>query len=265
MTDAEVQEMAEDYRSEGDLDFFFREFRNLPIAGETAVFRAPFKYWDEMVIDPKNPDAPAVKFIDSIPYLEKAVIVDPAKTVNIASAESAIVGVGFSASKQAILQLDTVHAKLEPDQLYKEAWLMAKKLNTVTIACETTSLELFIEQPFNTYLRLKGFPPIIPLKAQGHKQDRIKELSPFYRLGYIYHHPEKAIHSVLESQLISFPRSKLWDVMDAWAYFLKLFNLTNRMFLMSETEDTKAFEEEIAMLDSMDQGMEAFDSYDLSP
>ncbi len=269
MTTEQVRELAEDHREEGDLDFFFREYRNIPIAGETAVFRREhFKYWDMKVPGPRsteNPDPQEVKFIDTIPYLEKAVIVDPAKTVNIASAESAVLGIGFSASKKAVLQLDCIHAKLEPDEIYNEAWMMAQRLGTYIIACETTSLELFIEMPFNAFLRLKGYPPIVPLKAQGHKQDRIRELSPFYRLGYIYHHPDSKIHAPLENQLLAFPRSKLWDVMDAWAYFLKLFHLSNRMFIMDEQEDAKAFEEELAMLDKMDEGLEDFDSYALSP
>ena len=264
MSDAEVVDLAEDHRLEGDLDFFFREFRNLPIAGETAVFRQEhFKYWDEKVT---TKEGVTTIFKETIPYLENSVIVDPAKTVNIASAESAILGAGFSAAKKAILQLDCIHAKLEPDQIYKEAWMMAVRLNTHVIAVETTSLELFIEQPFNTFLRLKGFPPIIPLKAQGHKQDRIKELSPFYRMGFIYHHPDKKIHGPLESQLISFPRSRLWDVMDGWAYLLKLYNLTNRMFVMDMEEDNKAFENELAMMDKMDEGIDELDDYyELAP
>ena len=263
MTDEQIAEKVADHREEGDLDFFYREFRNIPIAGETAVFRTEhFKYWDEEVT---KKDGATAKFIDTIPYTEKAVIVDPAKTVNVASAETGILGVGFSASKKAILQLDCIHAKLEPDKIYEEAWLMAQRLGTYKIAVETTSLELFIEYPFNAFLRTKGFPPVETLKAQGHKQDRIKELASFYRLGYIYHHPDKKIHGPLESQLISFPRSKLWDVMDAWAYLLKLFNLSQRMFIMDEQEDTKAFEEEITMLDKMDQGLEDFDYYELSP
>ena len=263
MTTEQVRELAEDHREEGDLDFFYREYRNIPIAGETAVFRTEnFKYWDEEVT---KKDGTKAKFIDSIPYLEKAVIVDPAKTVNIASAETGILGVGFSASKKAILQLDCIHAKLEPDEIYNEAWMMAQRLGTYKIAVETTSLELFIEYPFNAFLKTKGFPPVEALKAQGHKQDRIRELSSFYRLGFIYHHPDKKIHGPLESQLISFPRSKLWDVMDAWAYLLKLFHLSQRMFIMDEQEDAKAFEEELAMLDKMDEGLEDFDSYALSP
>jgi hypothetical protein len=84
-------------------------------------------------------------------------------------------------------------------------------------------------------------------------------------MGFIYHHPDEKIHAPLENQLLAFPRSKLWDVMDAWAYLLKLFHLSNRMFVMDEKEDSKAFEEEIAMLDKMDKGLEDFDQYELSP
>lgn len=237
LNDKQVQALAKRY--EHDLDFFYREFRNLPIAGETASFRKEFfKYWTDDIVKENEP-------------MQKAVIVDPAKTTNMQSAESAIVGVGFNAVKNNIFQLDTENKRVSPDELYYLAWSMAMRLKCRQIAVEVTSLEDYIVYPFNNFLKTKGFPEIISLKAAGKKQDRIKELSGPYRMGNIWHHPNPLIHGPLESQLIAFPRSRLWDVMDAMAYCLKLFKIHDLYFSVPNY-DSNDFDQMIAELDKSD-------------
>lgn len=251
MSTEAVKALADSLRRKGKIDTFFREYRNLPIAGEAAVFRKErFKYWTPELRD-KHP-------------LQKAVIVDPAKTLNVKSADSAIVGVGFS-SRAGLLQLDTVNAKLAPEEIYSTAYEMAMRIGTRTIACETTSLELFITYPFNQFLRKKGFPEIIPLKAQGHKADRIKELAPLYSMGNVWHHPEASVNQALEAQLLAFPRSRFWDVMDAFAYALKLFTIGNINMMMDDIGTNDSFEAKIAEMDKLDRDMAPFDGWHTSP
>ena len=47
-------------------------------------------------------------------------------------------------------------------------------------------------------------------------------------MGSIYHNP--AVCGILETQLLSFPRSKRLDVMDATAYIVELLDVGNRYF-----------------------------------
>lgn len=214
MSTEQVRAKAEAYRRRGLLDVFFREFRNIPIAREGAVFPSEFKYYD-----PKK-EWPA----------ERVVIVDPAKTTNISSDYSAIVVGGFDAETNRIYFMDCVNARLHPEEIYRAAWEMAVRLKTLNIGIEVTSLNEFVTYPFNSFLASKGFPPAIPLKAKGKKEDRIKALAPFYRMGAILHHPAKHIHGPLESQLLSFPRSKHDDVADAFAYILEMLHIGDRFF-----------------------------------
>jgi len=244
MTTPEVKELADRLKRAGQLDLFFQEFRNLAIAGEDAVFKASmFKdhYYDTLEILKSPP-------------LDRIVIVDPAKTVKIHSAYSAIVGIGFDHRKERIYFMDCVNKKLHPDEIYKEAWLMAVRLKTVNIGCEVTSLNEFISYPFNSFLKRKGFPDIVELKARGQKIDRIRALAPFYRQGLIWHNPLPEIHGALEAQLLAYPRSKFWDVMDAFAYCIEMFDLGDRFFV-SQKHDSAAFEAELAMLEDFDAGM----------
>ncbi len=76
---------------------------------------------------------------------------------------------------------------------------------------------------------------------------RIKELVPYYRGGYIYHNASCANTKKLEQQLLMFPRSALWDIMDAEAYIIEMLELGERYF--SPKEDPNDIESEYRELD----------------
>ncbi len=239
-TDEEVAALAESFARRGQLDVFYREYRNLAIAREDAVFTQDlFKHW--------KPEDLEGRFIDRV------VIVDPAKTVKVHSDSTAIECWGFDAIRNRIYLLDLVNAKLYPEQIYEEAYQMALRHKTVNIGMEVTSLNEFITYPFNNFLRARGYPAVVELRARGRKQDRIAQLAPLYRMGAVYHHPEKRIHGPLESQLLTYPRGRHDDCIDCAAYILEMFNLGAKFFSLPEQEDEKALEEELAMLDKMDE------------
>jgi hypothetical protein len=49
MTDEEVRKLYESFKRRGQLDVFYREYRNIPISTETATFKQEmFKYYDEV-------------------------------------------------------------------------------------------------------------------------------------------------------------------------------------------------------------------------
>jgi len=229
-------ELYEEYKRKSQADVFYREYRNIPISTEDAVFKAEyFKYYNEEDIDPKA--------------LMNCVIVDPAKTVQMHSAESGIVGWGIDRSSHKMYVRDVVAGKFHPDELYDEAFKMVQRLNAQILAVEVTSLNEFITQPIKNEMRVRGiFPRFVELKARGHKEDRVKTLSPFYRLGYVYHNPDVARR--LESQLIGFPRSKYWDIMDAAAYVVELMELEGDYFDPMDKYDNP--EDEYADLDNDD-------------
>jgi len=98
---------------------------------------------------------------------------------------------------------------------------------------EETSLNEFIKQPIKNEMFKRGrFFELIWLKARGgmKKELRIKELVPYYRMGYIYHNASCPVIKKLESQLLMFPRSKLWDLMDCLAYIIEMLELGERYF-----------------------------------
>lgn len=225
----ELRKEAEYHRQNGMLDVFYMEYRNMPISKEDTSFRQEyFKYFQPSEIAESD--------------LENFVIVDPAKTAKIQSADSAIVGIGVNYRTNAIYIRDIVSGKMYPDEIYEQLFLMRQRLNAYTVGIEITGLEEFIKQPILNEMQKRKpsdhFDPVW-LKARGGdvegekgKIKRIGSLVPYYRQGYIYHNQSNC--AKLESQLLSFPRSALLDVADATAYIIELLELGQRYFTTPE-------------------------------
>ena len=230
MSDEKVQELFESFLAQGQSDTFAREYQNKPISGIDAAFKSDFfKYYE-----------PA-ELLDN-PSIFYCTIVDPAKTVKLSSADSAVVTIGLDLEKHAIYFHDCTAGKMHPDELYDAMFDQVVRHNSRILAVEVTSLNEFITQPIKNEMRRRGvFPNFVELKARDKKEMRVAQLVPFYRQGYIHHN--KAVSAKLELQLVSFPRSELWDVMDAFAYIIELMELDERYFYAEEVPDEDEFSE----------------------
>lgn len=241
ISDKEVEREVESARANGTLDILYMELRNLPVSRENQSFKQTyFKYYEEKDINPR--------------LLENVIIVDPAKTVQIQNADSAIVGIGVNYSDSSIYFRDCVSGKMYPDEIYEATLEMALRLKAHVIGIEVTGLEEFIKQPFLNEMSRRG-PlytfEVVWLKARGGdpggekgKIKRISSLVPYYRQGYIYHN--KTCCAKLEGQLLSFPRSGLVDVADATAYIIEMLELGGRYFVeaTSVAEQSEDFDPE---------------------
>lgn len=229
ISDEEIKADYERHDRDGLLDIFYREYRNLPMAGKNAMFQKKhFQYitMEELMVKRD---------------VEYVVLADPAKTITDKSADSAIICVGIDTRDNAIYFADCEAGKFLPDQIYDHIFDMAIRWGAHTIAVETTSLHEFIEQPLKNELIRRGLNmEFVWLQARGGskkeegKNNRIGSLAPYYRQGLIYHRRE--ISAKLETQLLSFPRSKLKDVMDVFGYTIQLLDIGDRYFEPAEGE-----------------------------
>ncbi len=238
MPDEDVRKLYEGFKQRNQLDVFYREYRNIPISTENATFKADmFKYYEEPDINPK--------------HMANVVIVDPAKTVQLHSADSAIVCWGIDRTSKKMYFRDCDAGAMYPDELYDRMFDMVVRMNADILAVEVTSLNEFIVQPIKNEMRKRGiFPRLVQLNARGKKEERIAWLAPFYRQGYVYHN--KGISEKLEQQLLTFPRSKKLDVKDAAAYIVALMekeaiyfdpmDLPDDVDEYAELENEKAFD-----------------------
>jgi len=226
MTTAEIKKEVKEHEDLGIIDVFYREMRNKPVASVNAVFKKDyFKYYQEGNLqltsweDPKKEKSDRTEISDLINF----VIIDPAKEVQIHNADTAIVGVGVDRKNGKIFVRDIVSGKMRPDEIYRAAFQMIAKLKAVILAVEVTSLHQWISQPFRNAMRVENvFAEYHELKAVGKKEERIAGMAPYYRKGNVYHN--QLVCGKLEGQLMSFPRSKFLDVMDALGYVPKLLD-----------------------------------------
>jgi len=243
MSAEEVKAEHQRHLEMGQLDVFYREYRNLPTSTEDASFQQSyFRYKGEE------------ELAQSENFIENIVLVDPAKTVKMHSAESAIVCVGIDTKSNALYVRDIDAGKFYPDDLYRRAIDMITRMKARALGVEVTSLNEFITQPFKNELARNNilWCEFIELKARGgnasgSKEQRIRGLVPYYRQGLIYHNPN-ACHG-LEAQLLAFPRSKRWDIMDALAYVIEMLDVGNRFFEAPEDLDDEEMFEELSKSD----------------
>lgn len=231
MTREEIEREYREHERGGKLDVFFREYRNLPISTADPVFHSDsFRYvrdrGDHWEVVSKDDEAGA--YISQKEEIKKqdlfmVTIVDPAKTQKLHSAESAVVTFGVHRSDRRIILCSVISGKFRPDELYDNMFDEVRFHNSRILAVEVTSLHDFISQPIENEMRVRGcFAQYVELNATGKKEDRVAHLAPYYRQGYIYHNVVCAQKA--ESQLLGYPRSKYWDVMDAMAYIVKLMD-----------------------------------------
>ncbi len=249
MTTAEIKEEVEEHRRLGTLDLFYMERRNIPVAKEDAVFKASyFKYFedlgDSLKVEGLNGEIEEIRTYN----LTHITIVDPAKTVKLQNAETCVITLAVDRTSRKIFDREVVSRRMYPDEIYDEMFRQVKQFNSFILGYETTGLSEFISQPIENECRVRNIHPmLVELTAkkgiaERGKIERIATLAPLYRLGYMYHNKNNC--GVLEGQLLGFPRSKLWDVMDAKAYITYIMDKHAVYFDPSdEVEETPVADE----------------------
>lgn len=227
MTDAQLNTELESHRQQGKLHVFFMEYGN-SIRSSDNKFKEQFFQ----------------RYVESDLYLrrdlETVVIADPAKTNTPHSADYAIIGVSLDPKLGRVYVRECINAKMDPEEFYQELFACATRLHARSIGVKITSLNDFITHPLESYMVAKRlFFEMVYLKETGGKSAqsklaRIAALVPYYRMGVIYHNPTNC--SVLEQQLLSYPRSKLLDLMDALADIIQMLSLGNYYLVPGESQ-----------------------------
>lgn len=243
MSNADIAKEWQQHVDAGQTDVFFRELRNLPISTKDSAFRQEYFHYYNLPNDRHRSELDLNLLdveVQRDKNIETVVLLDPAKTVKIHSAESAIIGIGIDLNSAKIFIRDIISEKMYPDEIYDALFGMGTRLGAKVLGIEETSLNEFIRQPIkNEMFRRGSFFELIWLKARGgmKKELRVRELVPYYRGGYIYHNASCAGIKKLEQQLLMFPRSALWDVMDCEAYIIEMLELGDRYFSPKDNPD----------------------------
>lgn len=252
----QVKDLVVKARENGTLDSFAQEMMGLSVSHEDKSFQSNmFKYYNEY--DPE--------FLEELQKGEliSFVIVDYAKTVKMHAADNAIVGVSVNRITGKIYLRQIVAGRFYPDDLYATAIMIARELDAHHICAEVTGLGEFIIQPFTQAIKDAGgkleFHPLRARKGEGEftgrgggKKMRVASLLPSFRKGIVFFN--KVCAGLIETQLLSFPKSKKWDVMDAFGYITQIIDDFYLYFMIDESSvaSDKELEEEDALIEEMD-------------
>lgn len=233
----QMREEVAEARKNGVIDEFYQEKMNLPISTKDSSFKKDyFQYYDET----------EVKLGDNA-KVESVVFVDPNKVSSKTADEGAIVGVGFELDNSRIYVRDVEHGHFKPDELIDRGLSMCMSIRAHTLAIEVTSLHEHVTQPIQNEIIRKGLNiQVEELKARGKKEDRIQAMQPYYKRMQVYHNP--AVCGALEAQLLSFPKSRRDDIMDALAYFVQFMSIGGKFFHLTSDEMIVTPEEEYEKL-----------------
>jgi len=232
MTTEEIKAEYALHREKGKTDLFYMEYMNIPISLEDAIFKPSyFKYFEERgsyllvqndLLGVQEKNAESGEHI-SVKDLVTMVIVDPARTIKLQSAESAVVTISVDRRTGKIFVRDVFAEKVKPDEMYDAMFNAVLMFNAMILAVDVTGLHEFVSQPLQNQMITRGiFPQYVELNAKGDKDMRISTLSPLYRLGQMYHN--KTNCTALESQLQWHPKSKRKDIIDALSYVTKVMD-----------------------------------------
>jgi len=233
ISDEEVKSLYESYKRRGKLYLFSQEMRNMSTPPDQGFKQ---EYFQSYGLHPGSDLEITDAEIDSNPDWESVVLADPAKSLKANAAKCAVIGLSFNFKIGKIVLRDVVNDRFLPDQLYEQMFDMALRIRAHTIGYEETGLKEFISQPLRNAMLMKGlFFNLVPLKARGGQDGRgsgkiarVSSTLPLYRASMMYHNP--AIAHIIEQQLLAFPKSKYWDVMDVLGYITELMEHGDRYF-----------------------------------
>lgn len=261
VSDEWVENKYQELKDEGEVNTFYREYMNMASpGGEDSKFQDEmFRYYDPNKIN-----------LDAKQSIENVILVDIARTTNPESAESAVVGCALDFEnweKPAIYVRDVVAGKMHPDELYDAIFDMGDRINARVLGVEVTGLHEFITYPIkNEMIKRNSRMDLIELHARGGRSEkgkieRIGALVPFYRTGRVFHN--KSATKALETQLLTYPTPKRFDIMDALSYIVELLEKGERYMMPPKDQNVDpkdVVEDEFRELESeyMDPPLDRF-------
>jgi len=252
-TDEWIQEKMGEYSKMGMLDSFAREFMGVPTSSEANFKKEYFRHYSESDL----PDEVSRRLVN-------IVIADPAKTAEKTSCDTAIVVWGIDTIGQRYFLRSVIREHLHMDEIINRILDSAARWRARAIGVEVTGAEEQITYPIkNEMLMRRQICHLEELRAKGKKEHRAATMLPYYRMHRIFH--EKSIAPLIELPLMSFPRCKKWDVIDAASYLPKMLD-AGKLYLQSDDfGDVGSLDEFYRKLKEEDEKAPALSKHEACP
>jgi hypothetical protein len=245
----QVKKLAQEYRDQGLLEVFYREYRNIPIASEEQGFR-PDMFIDYTTLDKDDPRYMTEEQLNRSPDVETVILSDPARTMRKGSANTAIVAVAIHRRTGLLYIRDVIEGQFDPNSMIEAMLDMAENTNALVLAPEVTGLNQYVTWPLeNAMLRRGKHYVLVEVKPRESKTGpkRSGGLVPLYRQGMVLHNGP--VCGGLEKYLMQWPRPEKWDVIDAVAGIIYAMEDGERFLGLIQDLDPAAIEAEYEELE----------------
>jgi hypothetical protein len=233
MTDEDIASEVASYREKGLMDVFAREILCMAISKEDATFKPNyFRYYSEG----------DKKFIDRLPNKINVVIIDPAKKAKATSAKTGQVVWAIDVETNMLSLRYAASERIHPDEQVNQAIDLAMRYSARVIGVESTGSGEYVTYPYMNEILRRGLNiEVVELQAkrgsgefsgsEGGKKMRVASLLHFYRRGLVEHNVVGC--GAYETQLMGYPKSKEWDIMDAAGYITEMLDKGGLFFAVA--------------------------------
>lgn len=182
---------------------FSAQYRNDPIPSEDSDFKRNwFRYYDLEEYKAAN--------------MRTVISVDPAISLEKEADYTAMVTVGIDQFTNIFIK-DIVRKKMKPNEIIDSLFYLNELWHPQMIILETVAYQKALAYAIRDAMnQRRRFLPIVEIKQQDKSKDqRIRGLQPLYMNTKIYHRKEHLITPYFEEELLTFPRGKHDDMIDA--------------------------------------------------
>lgn len=149
-------------------------------------------------------------------------MVDPAIGQRKDSDKTAIVTIAVDQWNNWFV-VNIIWDRLLPNQIIEYVFANWEQYNPRRIGIEMVSYQKSLQYAILDEMRRRNiFLPVVELKAERSKKERIEGLIPRYANGAIYHLQQCPFREQMEDQLVRYDKGKHDDIIDALAYGLQI-------------------------------------------
>lgn len=240
VSDDQIRKEVEDAQRRGKMDRFAMEYMCRPQADSADNWtRDLFRYYDD------NETKALLE-----PDVERVCICDPARTATSRSSHTAALTGAFSGKLNRIWARNLLHARMGVEEIPFRIIKFALSQQTFVIAVEITGGDDLWKLAFIKAAQELGVADVVqfvwldartaPKGDYGTGKDAPKRaraslLLPYYKLGQVYH-DESLRDSVLEKQMLSYPKAAHWDAIDCAAYIPVLIEMSGQTWSVNQDE-----------------------------
>lgn len=213
-----IEELKGEYADNGELGLFYREYMNEIVGEDSSFQRSDFKYVDERELYGRMESENFSTFLT----------VDPAFKTGSRHDYTAYCVASVDHKNELYIR-EVLRIRVDLPDLITFLFDLYEKYRPNKVGVQSIDWDRILMRPVNeemrrrqTFFQVTRLQTYSKAKGMSSKENRILQLAPRYKQGLIKHVRKARGIDVLETELLSFPRSQFDDASDACSMLIPL-------------------------------------------